>query len=485
MQTETHRPVNGLYVDGLWRDGSAGAFPVHNPATQEVVGWAPEASPQDVADAVDAARRAFPEWSRTDRDRRAQLLRRIARGLRSARGTLTPLIVAESGCTVETAGGMIDRAAQRFAEFADTLLGYDAVPLLPELRTDASVLVGEVARRPHGVVACITPFNFPLIGAASKIAPAIAMGNTVVYKPAPQDPLAVLAFGQICHAAGMPTGVLNIVTGSGPETGQALVASPGVDMVSFTGSTLAGTEIYRAGAATMRRNLLELGGKGALIVRADADLDAAVTALARVWTYYAGQWCAAPTRAIVHRSVHDEVVARLQEVARSLRVGDPRDENTEVGPVISAAQRDRIEGMVAEAVRDGAREVVRELSPVAPTEGFYAPPALLVGCRRDMAVVQNEVFGPVLSVLSYDDDDEAVELANDSPFGLTNYVYSADVPSAWRIAAQLRSGSVLVNTSTPHANLPFGGMGLSGLGRDGGRYALEAYSEAQGVAVAL
>jgi len=230
--------------------------------------------------------------------------------------------------------------------------------------------------------------------------------------------------------------------------------------------------------------LLELGGKGALIVRRDADLDAAVEALGRVWTYYSGQWCAAPTRAIVHRDVHDELVDRLIRLGRSLRIGDPSDPATNLGPVISDAQRTRIEQSVAGAVADGAEEVLGLEPRGGRSRGYFVSPSLLLGCRPDMPIVQNEIFGPVLSVLTYGDDDEAVELANATRFGLTNYVFSADVPTAWELARRLRSGSVLINTATPRDDMPFGGMGMSGVGRDNGVFALESYSEAQGILVA-
>jgi len=478
-----------MLIGAALRSGGAGTYPVVNPSTEQVVGLAPEATAADVADAVAAARTAFPQWSATGVADRAALLRRIGSELRARSAELGALMCAEGGCLLATAESMVERAAQRFDRFADLLLRQQPIPIAAETRPhmppQETLAFGEISRRPHGVVACITPFNFPLIGAAAKIAPAIAMGNTVVFKPAPQDPLAVLRLGEICVDAGLPAGVVNIISGSQAETGRVLLASPDVDMVSFTGSTVAGTEIYRTGAETMRRMLLELGGKGALIVRKDADLEGAVEALSRVWTYYSGQWCAAPTRAILHRDVHAEVVERLRTLGAGLRLGDPSDPATQMGPVISSLQRDRIEAMIEGAVAAGARQLIQAPTRGGRETGFFVPPALLVDCTPDMEVVQNEVFGPVLSVQSYTEDDEAIALANDSRFGLTSYIYSGDTARAWELAPRLRSGTVLINLPAPHDGLPFGGVGMSGFGRDNGVFALESYSEPQGIAAGL
>lgn len=476
----------GLFIGGQ-RVLTDASYPVINPATESVITQAPEATAAHVQQAVAAAKAAQSLWAEESPTARATILREIGRVLESRRAELAPLIAAETGCLLSAAPTIVDRSVARFAKFAELSTALQPIDHPIETRdtpAGRSLSFGRTARRPVGVVAAIAPFNFPLIGAASKIAPAIAMGNTVVFKPAPQDPLEILAFASICQEAGVPDGVVNIVTGSGVDVGRALIASEDVDMVSFTGSTGAGTEIYRGGADSMRRMLLELGGKGALIVREDADLDAATEALGRVWTYYSGQWCAAPTRAIVHRKVHDELVDRLVRLGRSLQVGDPCDSTTNVGPVISQTQRQKIEGSVAAAVANGAVEALSAPPRGGRDRGYFVSPALLLGCRPDMPIVQEEIFGPVLSVLTFDTDDEAIELANGTRFGLTNYLFSADVARAWELAARLRSGTVLVNTATPRDDLPFGGVGMSGVGRDNGIFALESYSEAQGILVA-
>jgi acyl-CoA reductase-like NAD-dependent aldehyde dehydrogenase len=279
---------------------------------------------------------------------------------------------------------------------------------------------------------------------------------------------------------GFPPGVVNIVTGSGPDTGAALVESPDVDMISFTGSTNVGVAITEAGAKTMKRLLLELGGKGACLVFDDADLDGAVTALASVWGFHSGQICTAPTRAVVQRGVYDQLVERLAAAAPNLRVGDPTDPATVVGPVISAAHRDRIEGFVEAGRGEGAEVVVGGGRPEMP-RGFYCAPTLLAGCTNAMTPLREEIFGPVLVVVPIDDEDEGVAIANDSPYGLYDYVYSGDTARAYAVAQQLRAGHVGINTAQRNHEAPFGGFKMSGVGRDSGDFGLHAYTELQSI----
>jgi acyl-CoA reductase-like NAD-dependent aldehyde dehydrogenase len=342
-------------------------------------------------------------------------------------------------------------------------------------------LIGAVAlRQPVGVVACISPYNFPMVSMAGKIAPALATGNTVVMRPAPQDPLAVIELARIMEGVGFPAGVVNVVTSTSPAVGEALVQSGDVDMISFTGSTAVGTRIYESGAWTMKRLLLELGGKGACIVLDDADIGAAVTALASVWGFHSGQICTAPTRAIVDRARYEELIDRLVQVAPSLKVGPPTDPDTVVGPLISAAQRERVEGYVDAGRRQGADVVCGGARPPLD-KGFYAAPTLLTGCRRDMTPVREEIFGPVLVALPFDDEEEAIEIANDCDYGLYDYVFSTDSARAYRVARQLRSGNVGINTAQRNHDAPFGGFKMSGIGRDGGDFGLHAYTELQSI----
>jgi acyl-CoA reductase-like NAD-dependent aldehyde dehydrogenase len=313
---------------------------------------------------------------------------------------------------------------------------------------------------------------------AGKVGPALAMGNTVVVKPAPQDPLAVLRFADAVVEAGFPPGVVNVVSGSGAAAGEALVASPHVDMVSFTGSTAVGQRIGEVAGRDMKRLLLELGGKGVGLVFDDADLKTAVGAIASVWAFHSGQICTAPTRVIAQRGVYDQLVAGLTAAAGRLKVGDPLEPDTVIGPVISAAQRDRIEAHVRGGVDEGGTLLAGGERPDMAT-GFYVAPTLIADCKPDMSVVQQEIFGPVVVVLPFDDEDEGVALANGTDFGLNDYVFTADTGRGMRVARQLRSGSVAVNTAQQSQEAPFGGFKLSGVGRDRGSFAMHAYSELQ------
>jgi phenylacetaldehyde dehydrogenase len=466
--------------------GEGGAYDVVNPATEEVVGRAPEASPAQVEAAAAAAAEAFPSWSATAPQERAALLDRLADALEARAADLVPLVQAETGATLRVAKTMqVPQTIDRFRRYARGALESFGQPLapveMPSTALAAGGLLGTVVeRRPVGVVAAITPYNFPLVNMAGKVGPALAMGNTVVVKPAPQDPLAVLAFADAVVEAGFPPGVVNIVTGSGAAAGEALVASPHVDMVSFTGSTSVGQRIGEVAGRDMKRLLLELGGKGAALVFDDADVRTAVGAISSVWAFHSGQICTAPTRAIVQRGLYDQVVAGLTAAAGHLKVGDPLEPDTVVGPVISAAQRDRVESYVRLGREEGGTVLAGGTRPEFD-RGFYVAPALIADAKPGMRVVQEEIFGPVVVVLPFDDEDEGIALANGTDFGLNDYVFSGDTARALRAARRLRSGSVALNTAQQSPEAPFGGFKLSGVGRDRGSFALHAYSELQSI----
>lgn len=476
-----------LLIGGERLAGDDGGYEVIDPASEEVVGEAPEASIAQVEAAAAAAAEAFPAWSRTSPQERAALLDRAADLLRARIDALVPLVQAETGATMRVAKTMqVPTCVERLRRCARGALEPAAIPLPPaEMPATALApggVIGAVAlRQPVGVVACITPYNFPIVNMAGKIGPALAMGNTVVVKPAPQDPLAVTVFGEVLQEAGFPPGVVNVVTGSSAEIGAALVASSHVDMVSFTGSTPVGRAIGEVAGRDMKRLLLELGGKGAAIVLDDADLATAVGAISSVWAFHSGQICTAPTRVVVHRSRYAEVIAGLENAAVRMTVGDPRDPSTVVGPVISGAQRARVEALVEAGVAAGAEVVVGGERP--PLErGFYVAPTLLAECGPDNPAVQQEFFGPVVSVVPFDgDDDVAVEIANGTEFGLYDYVFSADSARAMRLARRLRTGNVGINTAQRNHEAPFGGFKMSGVGRDGGSFGLQAYSELQSI----
>jgi acyl-CoA reductase-like NAD-dependent aldehyde dehydrogenase len=476
-----------LLIGGEWVAGGDGGYDVVNPATEDVVGVAPEASVQQAQDAARAARDAFDSWSQTTPEQRAELLKAAAKRVRERIDDLVPLVIAETGCTTTVGRSMqVPVAASRFDRYALGALEPSVIPLPPQEMPSTPLapggLMGALARRaPVGVVACITPYNFPIVNMAGKIGPALAMGNTVIVRPASQDPLAVIELVRILEEVGFPPGVVNVVTGSSPATGEALVESPDVDMISFTGSTSVGLRIAETGGRTMKRLLLELGGKGACLVLDDADLNAAVTGVGSVWMFHSGQICTAPTRAIVHRSKYQEFVERLTKMATVLQVGDPLDVKTVVGPLITGAHRERVEGYIRAGADEGAEVVTGGGRPAHLDRGFFIEPTLLADVRSDMRVAREEIFGPVIVVETFDDDEEAIALANASDFGLYDYVFTGDSARGMRVARRLRAGNVGINTIQRNHETPFGGTKYSGVGRDGGSFGLHAYSELQSV----
>lgn len=473
-----------LFIGGAWVEPDGGHYEVTDPATEEVVGLAPEASRDQVHAAAAAAREAFGPWSRTPPQERAAVLARTAEHIQRHLVPYAGLAQAESGATTGTARGMqVGVGAARFQRYARVEPTEE--PLPPQINEagpfgKAAVMGALAIRQPVGVVTCITSYNNPWANPAGKIAPALAMGNTVVVKPAPQDPLSVYRMAEALQAAGAPPGVVNVVSGSGAEVGEAAVDSPDVDMVSFTGSTAVGRRIAELCGRDMKRQLMELGGKGAAVVFDDADLGSAVAGIGTTFSFYSGQICTAPTRVLAQRGVYDALVTQLAAYADRLTVGDPRDRGTVVGPVISAAHRDRVESYVELGRKEGARVVTGGERP-ALDRGFYVAPTLLADCTPDMRVVREEIFGPVVVVFPFGDEEEAVTLANDSDYGLIDYVWSGDVARAFRVARRLRAGGVGVNTVGRNMEAPFGGFKKSGVGRDVGSYALHAYSEVQAV----
>jgi acyl-CoA reductase-like NAD-dependent aldehyde dehydrogenase len=473
-----------LFIGGSWVAPDHGYYEVTDPATEGLVGRAPEASREQVYVAAAAAREAFGPWSRTPAEERAAVLDKAAGIIRRNLLPYAELAQAESGATTGTARAMqVGVGMARFRRYAKV----EPVeqPLPPQINEagpfgGAAVMGALALRQPVGVVTCVTSYNNPWANPAGKIAPALAMGNTVVVKPAPQDPLSVYRMAEALEAAGVPPGVVNVVSGRELEVGEAAVDSPDVDMVSFTGSTAVGQRIAEVCGRGMKRQLMELGGKGAAVVFDDADLKSAVSGIGTTFSFYSGQICTAPTRVLVQRAVHDRLVEQLAAYAGHLKVGDPRDPATVVGPVISAAHRDRVESYVELGRKEGARVVAGGVRPPLD-RGFYVAPTLLADCTPDMRVVREEIFGPVVVVVPFDDEEEAITLANDSDYGLIDYVWSGDVARAFRVARRLRAGGVGVNTVGRNMEAPFGGFKKSGVGRDVGSYALHAYSEVQAI----
>jgi acyl-CoA reductase-like NAD-dependent aldehyde dehydrogenase len=476
-----------LLIGGEWVDGADGGYDVLNPATEEVVGVAPEASVAQVEAAARAAQEAFPSWSQTAPEVRAELLQKTGDAIRANFKELLPVVIAETGCTAVVGKQMqVPQAAVRFDSYARYALESNVIPLppmeMPQTALAPGGLMGAIARRqPVGAVACITPYNFPVVNMAGKLGPALAMGNTVVVRPASQNPLAVIDLVHLMHDVGFPPGVVNVVTGSTPATGEALVATRDIDMVSFTGSTGVGMRIGEVGGRTMKRLLLELGGKGAALVFDDANVKTAIQMIGSTWTFHSGQICTAPTRAIVQRGIYDQVVEGLAKMANVLKVGDPQEPDTVVGPVITAAHRDRVESYIEAGRREGGEIMAGGERPEKPDTGYYVAPTLIAGCRAGMKVVQEEIFGPVIVAVPFDDEEEGIELANGTDFGLYDYVFSADTARAFRVSKRLRAGNVGINTTQRNHHAPFGGNKFSGVGRDGGVFGLHAYSELQSV----
>lgn len=478
---DVHIPSGRMLIDGQWVPGSAGTSVVENPATEQPVGEVAEATVADAAAAAAAARAAQPGWARLDPAERAGILSRIAVGIRERSDELAHLSMLEGGFTRNMARGNAVRAAEWFDFAAKETATDQSTPTVPSLSRTHDGISGElvnglIQRRPVGVAAILVSFNGPLYGVSMKSAQALAMGNTVVVKPAQQDPLTVCALFEIMQAAGMPPGVVNLVLGSDPEVAAELTRSADVDLVSFTGSTAVGTRIYQAGAATMKRLVLELGGKGACLIFDDADVDAAVRGLSHPWVINSGQICSAPTRALVHRRVRDQLIERMAALAPTLPIGSPFADDTVLGPVISDQQRTRIEGYVTSAIAEGA-EVITGGSRPDIDRGYFVAPTLLDRCHNDMTAVREEIFGPVITAIEFDDEDEAIAIANDTIYGLANYVYTRDTARGYRVASQLQSGTVQVNTTAIKLDMPRGGFKMSGLGREGGRDGLYEFTE--------
>jgi acyl-CoA reductase-like NAD-dependent aldehyde dehydrogenase len=468
----------GGYVDGRWIEAPE-TFVVENPATEEPVGTAPSMTVDVALDAAAAARRAFPAWAATPLEERCRLLAALAAAIDARRDDLTALVVAETGALVPFARDVkVAFTVERFAWHARATADWF------EQRLEAPTPEGgrrrtAVARHPAGVVTCITPFNFQIPNVAAKLGAALVAGCTTILKPAPQDPLAATLLFELIDRVGFPPGVANLVVSDDVDVSRALVESPDVDMVSFTGSTRVGLDIGARAGAAMKRTLLELGGKSALIVADDADVAGAARAAASTWTVFAGQICTAPTRVLAARAVHDDLVDELASIARGLHTGDPLDPETHVGPLITRPHRERVEGFIEAGVAEGARAVVDGRGLERP--GHFVGPTLFAGATNDMTIAREEIFGPVLTVIPVADDDEAVAMANASDYGLDGYVWSGDDERARAIARRMRTGHVSVNGAPTNYEAPFGGFRRSGVGRDRGIFGVHAYTEVQAI----
>jgi betaine-aldehyde dehydrogenase len=447
---------------------------VVEPATEKVLAEIPRAGVEDVDVAVARAREAYPAWRAVAPSDRAKLLLRLSASIADHHEELAVL-------EARNAGKPIGDARDEMGMVADTFRYYAAAP--ERLLGDTIPVPGGQAltlREPLGVVGLIVPWNFPLTIASWKLAPALAAGNTVVLKPAELTPLSALRFAEIALEAGIPEGVVNVVAGPGSQVGRRLVEHPGVAKIAFTGSTEVGRAIAAGAAQTIKRVTLELGGKSANIIFADADLEAAAAAAPMAVFGNAGQDCCARSRILVQRSVLDRFMDALEERIDAMRVGDPLDEATEMGPLISASQREQ----VASFVRDDAPVAIRGSAPDGP--GYWFPPTVLAPVAPDDRAVVEEIFGPVAAVLPFEDEEEAVRLANDTIYGLSGSIWTRDGARALRVARGVETGVLSINSNTSvRVATPFGGFKQSGYGRELGPHALDAYTEVKSIFYAV
>ncbi len=460
-----------FYIDGQWVAPAGGSLiDVINPATEEAVATIAAGGAADVDRAVAASRRAFESYSQTSREERLDLLGRIVSIYRKRTDELAEAISTEMGAPLAF-------ARERHVPAG---LGHltRAIEVLKTYQFDETINATLITREPIGVVGLITPWNWPLNQIACKVGPALAAGCTMVLKPSEIAPLSALIFAEILDEAGVPPGVFNLVNGDGPQVGQAIASHPDIDMVSFTGSTRAGILVAKAAADTVKRVHQELGGKSPNILLDDADFDAAVTHGARSCFANSGQSCNAPTRLLVPADRQEEVVAIARRIADETVVGDPRAASTTIGPVVSKVQFDRIQDLIDAGIKEGATLVAGGPGrPAGLNRGYYVQPTVFADVRNDMRIAQEEIFGPVLSILPYKDEEDAIRMANDTVYGLSSYVTSGDLERSRRVARRIRAGMVHLNGSRGDTAAAFGGYKQSGNGREWGRFGFEEFLE--------
>ncbi|MBI2313246.1 MAG: aldehyde dehydrogenase family protein [Betaproteobacteria bacterium] len=460
-----------LYINGQWVE-SAGdnLIEVMNAATEDVIGHIPEGTEEDANKAVIAARLAFDAWAATPVAERANFLDKLHAGLKARGDDIARVITAEVGMPFK-----LSQRIQAGSPIANMAL---YAKLAREYPFEEKIGNSLVVREPVGVVACITPWNYPLHQVVAKVAPALAAGNTVVLKPSEVAPFSAFILADVAHEAGLPPGVFNLVTGYGPIVGEALVRHAQVDMISFTGSTRAGKRISELAALTVKRVALELGGKSAAVLLDDADFAAAVKGTLGACFLNSGQTCTAHTRMLIPEDRYEEVRQLAIDAAKTFAPGDPMDDRTRLGPLASAAQRDRVRDYIFRGIEEGAELVTG--GPEAPKgldKGYYVQPTVFGRVDPDGTIAQEEIFGPVLSIIGYKDEDDAVRIANNTVYGLAGAVWSKDEARALGVARRMRTGQVDINGAPFNLYAPFGGYRQSGNGRELGRFGLEEFTE--------
>jgi betaine-aldehyde dehydrogenase len=474
------------YIDGTWVDAADGErFDVFNPATGEVLATAPHSKQVDADRAIDAARRSFDEgswWPRTSERERGGILLRAAEIVRREHDRLAEMEALDSGKPIGEAREDIAEVAFMFEYFGGWATKIDGE--IPPVGPDAMTLV---VKEPMGVAVCITPWNYPMTMATQKVAPALAAGCTVILKPPEQTPLTPLEIPKILEEAGLPSGVLNVITGFGETAGAPLVASPMVDKVGFTGSRDVGKIIMKAGADTLKRVTLELGGKSPNIVFADAEFDSAMEGSANGIFWNQGEICSAGSRVFVEKSIYDDALSAMSDRARNVRLGYPLDEDTTMGPLVSEEQRDRVERYI-EVGQNEAKLAVMGERPMDPrlTGGYFVPPTIFADVKNDARIAREEIFGPVMSVIPFTDVDEVIRLSNDNEYGLAAAVWTTDIKKAINTARALRAGIVWINDTQPApTEMPWGGYKQSGIGRELGKDGVEDYLEKKSIYINL
>ena len=464
-----------FYIDGRWVDPvEARPFDVIDPATEQSIAKIALGSAKDVDLAVAAARRAFETYSQTTREQRLNLLKAIAASYQKRYAELAKTISQEMGAPF-----WLSNAAQ-----AATGIGHvmEMIKVLEKYEFEEMRGTTMIRREPIGVCGLITPWNWPVNQIMCKVAPALAAGCTMVLKPTELAPLNALIVAEILHDAGVPARVFNLVNGDGPTVGQAISSHPGIDMVSFTGSTRAGIQVAKAAADTVKRVTQELGGKSANIILDDADLPSAIGGGMMGCAMNSGQSCNAPTRMLVPAKLQDQVVAIAKAVAEGITVGGPFAEGTRIGPVVSETQWNKIQGLIKKGIEEGATLVTGGPGrPEGLDKGYYVRPTVFANVRNDMTIAREEIFGPVLSILPYQSEDEAVRIANDTEYGLAGYVSSKSIDRARKVASRLRAGQINVNGAAPDFTAPFGGYKKSGNGREWGVFGFEEFLEVKAI----
>ncbi len=464
-----------FYIDGAWiPPATPKALEVMDPSTERPIARISAGSAADVDRAVRAARRAFETWSRTSREERLAVLDRVIEAYRAHMDDIAEAISREMGAPMSLA-----KAAHAPAGLGHLMTARSVLASFPFVETRGTT---RIVREPVGVCGLITPWNWPMNQIMCKVAPALAAGCTMVLKPSEIAPLSGLLTARILDEAKVPAGVFNLVNGEGPVVGAAMAAHPGIDMMSFTGSTRAGVQVAKAAADSVKRVAQELGGKSPNIILDDADFPKMVKIGVRACFSNSGQSCNAPTRMLVPRARLAEAVAIARDAAAAVKVGDPRTDGTVLGPVVSAAQFEKIQRLIRQGIDEGAELVIGgEGRPDGLERGYYVRPTVFSNVRNDMTIAREEIFGPVLSILPYEDEDEAIRIANDTPYGLSGYVASGDPERAWRVASQLRTGMVHINGAPVDRTAPFGGYKQSGNGREWGDFGFAEFLEVKAV----